>query len=211
MEVAVIGTGNMGRGLISLFTRAGHNVAVASPSGSSRPADLAAEFGARPAATPRDAVVDADLVVLVPPFGRFRALERDLVDGRVVVDAMNYCPERDGEWPEIQQDGRTSSELVQEHFRGARLVKAFNMLGPDDYVDGAHRDAQPALRTAVWIASDDGAAKQLVADAIDSVGLTAVDAGALSERHEWLSDGSPVWGRAVTAREAEELLVEVAS
>jgi 8-hydroxy-5-deazaflavin:NADPH oxidoreductase len=211
MDVAVIGTGSMGRGLVALFTRAGHNVAVASQSGSNRPAELAAEFGARAAASPRDAVADADLVVLVPLFGSFRALERDLVDGQVVVDAMNYYPERDGEWPEIQEDGRTSSELVQEHFRAARLVKAFNTLGPGDYVDRADRNAQPALRTAVWVASDDGGAKQLVANAIDSVGLTAVDAGALSERHDWFSEGSPVYGRAVTAREAEELLVEVAS
>jgi predicted dinucleotide-binding enzyme len=210
MNVAVIGTGSMARGLIAVFTRAGHHVAVASQSGSGRPEKLAAEFGARAATSPRDAVADADLVVLVPVFGRFRALERDLVDGQVVVDAMNYRPERDGEWPEIERDGQTSSALVQDHFHGAKLVKAFNTLGPDDYRERADRSAPSTERTAVWVASDDEAAKQLVVDAIDSVGLTAIDAGALSERHDWLSEGSPIWGRPVTAREAEELLLEVA-
>ena len=52
-----------------------------------------------PGAQPRwasDAVADADIVVLAIPLHRFGDLDPALLDGKLVIDAMNYWPASDG-------------------------------------------------------------------------------------------------------------------
>ena len=67
MNIAIIGAGNVGKALTGSAIRAGHSVTVSSTSGDS--ARAAAEAtGARAAASNREAVEGADLVVLAVPY-----------------------------------------------------------------------------------------------------------------------------------------------
>ncbi len=43
----------------------------------------------------------ADVIILAVPTYRFRELPGDLFDGKILVDAMNYWPDTDGEDPEL--------------------------------------------------------------------------------------------------------------
>mgnify|MGYP003379838223 CR=1 FL=1 len=45
--------------------------------------------------------------------------------GKVVIDTNNYYPERDGVIPELEAEEVTTSELLQRHLPGSKVVKAF--------------------------------------------------------------------------------------
>lgn len=46
--------------------------------------------------------------------------------GKIVIDTMNYYPERDSRIAELDAGTLTSSALVQRHLADSRVVKAFN-------------------------------------------------------------------------------------
>src|SRR4051812_5331133 len=121
MRIAVIGAGHVGSALAERLVAAGQQVVLANsrPPETLRP--LLARLGPHAdAATAEQAPRDADVVVLAIPFGRYDTLRPIDFAGAVVVDAMNYYPERDGPRPELDQGSATSSELVQRHLPGAR-------------------------------------------------------------------------------------------
>ena len=67
MNVAIIGAGNVGKALAASAINAGYGVTVSSKYGESARA-LAEQTGARAAASDREAVEAADVVVLAVPF-----------------------------------------------------------------------------------------------------------------------------------------------
>jgi 8-hydroxy-5-deazaflavin:NADPH oxidoreductase len=56
-----------------------------------------------------------EVVVVSVPFGRFREIPAAPLAGKVVIDTNNYYPQRDGRWPELDDDSTTSSELLAGH------------------------------------------------------------------------------------------------
>ena len=95
MNVAVIGTGNIGRELARALPGANHTVTLANSRGPESLEDLAEELGAR-AATVADAVAAAEVVVLSIPFGAIPGLGqilRDAPASTVIVEMSNYYPE----------------------------------------------------------------------------------------------------------------------
>ena len=109
---------------------AGYEVAVASSGPAERIALSVDVLAPGAVASTVDSVVDfADVIVLAVPAHRFRQLPSDLFDGKILVDAMNYWPDTDGEDPELAAADGGSSVVVQAHFPGARVVKSLNQLG----------------------------------------------------------------------------------
>jgi predicted dinucleotide-binding enzyme len=49
--------------------------------------------------------------------------------GKILVDAMNYWPDVDGDDEELAAAPDGTSTVVQDHFPDARVVKALNQLG----------------------------------------------------------------------------------
>ncbi|HEU0245593.1 MAG TPA: hypothetical protein VFR38_00740 [Gaiellaceae bacterium] len=81
------------------------------------------------------------------PFGRYREPSSEGVAGNVVIDTNNYHPQRDGHFEELDRGRTTSSELLQAHLVGPRLVKAFNAIQPGVHGGPAHRRvARPHCR-----------------------------------------------------------------
>lgn len=97
--------------------------------------------------------------------------------GKVVVDATNYYPGRDGDIPALQDDSTTSSELIAAHLPGARVVKAFEtMVWTQLGADG--RPAGDPERLLHFVAGDDTDAKAaaiLLAD--ESASTRSITAG----------------------------------
>ena len=96
------------------------------------------------------------------------------------MDACNYYPQRDGAVPELDTHATTTSQIVAEHFAGAKIVKAFNAILEKDIEKDAAPAASPARR-ALPIAGDDPEASQVVRGILETLGFDVVDAGQLAE------------------------------
>lgn len=189
--VGFIGSGMIGGAVAQLAVAAGLDVVVSNSRGPETLADLVAELGERArAATPEEAAQAGDVVVATIPLKNHDQLPASLA-GKIVIDTMNYYPERDGRIAELDAGELTSSELVRRHLSGARLVKAFNNIDFRRLFTSA-RPAGAPDRSALPIAGDDPAANEQVRVLLDLLGYDAVDIGALAG--SWRSEpGTPVY------------------
>ena len=181
MRIGIIGAGRIGSTLAKLFVDAGHEVAVSNSRGPETLASLVEGLGDRARQrrppTPRDW---GNVVLVAIPMGRYRDVPTDAVTGKVVIDANNYYPQRDGHLEELDSDRTTSSELLQAHLPGARVVKAFNAIQWVHLRDDG-RPARDPERLGIPISGDDEEAKRTVAELIDQIGFDPVDAGTLAQ------------------------------
>jgi 8-hydroxy-5-deazaflavin:NADPH oxidoreductase len=199
-RLAVLGAGHVGPVIARLAVKAGYPVAIAS---SGDPDDIAliTEL-VIPGAEPRwtaDAIVDADIVVLAIPLHRFLDIGPGLLDGKLVVDAMNYWPASDGVLKPFV--GGASSEIVARRLAGSTVVKALNHIGYGELEDRA-RPAGAPDRRAAGVAGDDPGAVATVAGLIDRLGYDPVRLGSLHAGRV-LQPGGPVFGVVLTRPEFE--------
>ena len=206
MKIGIVGAGNIGGTLAGHFARTGHEVAVSNSRGPETLQDLVAELGERArAVTPPEAIEFGEIVVVSVPFGRFRELPPEHAEGKVVIDTNNYYPNRDGHFKELDTDRTTSSELLQAHMKGARVVKAFNAIYWGRLRD-LGRPAGDPERIGIPISGDDEKAKRIVAGLIDEIGFEAVDAGTLAEGGRQHQPGTPVYTADLRAPELRDQL-----
>jgi predicted dinucleotide-binding enzyme len=91
---------------------------------------LVAELGENAQAVSiEDAIKFGGIVFISIPFGKYKELPADAFDGKIVVDANNYYPDRDGNFADLDDNKTTSSEMLAEHLRGAKIVKGFKRFG----------------------------------------------------------------------------------
>jgi 8-hydroxy-5-deazaflavin:NADPH oxidoreductase len=208
MEIGIIGSGRIGATAARLFVDAGHDVAIANSRGPDSLTDLVQDLGesARPA-TVEDAASIAELVLVAIPFGRYGELPAEALRNKIVVDAMNYYPERDGHIRELDEDTTTSTELLAAHAPNARVVKSFNTMR---WTDLGERGSQGPLdeRLVMLVAGDDQEAKDRVSALIEQIGFAPVDTGGLAEGGRRQQPGSSVYVKPLTPNEARDLLSE---
>ncbi|KQQ08215.1 NADPH-dependent F420 reductase [Rathayibacter sp. Leaf296] len=190
-----IGSGTIGGILARHAVAAGIDVVLSNSRGPGSLADLVAELGPRArAATPAEAAEAGDLVVVSIPFGAYETLPTAQLAGRTVIDTLNYYPERDGRIAELDGNELTSSELLQRHLAGSRVVKAAGNIVSSQLAALARPSGAPD-RSGMPIAGDDASAKAEVAALLDDLGYDAVDIGTLAD--SWRSEpGTPVYGKA---------------
>src|SRR3954454_13936156 len=192
--IGFIGSGHIGSTVARLAVDAGHDVVLSNSRGPDTLADLVAELGPRArAATPAEAAEAGDVVVVTIPLRAYREVPVEPLRGKVVIDTNNYYPQRDGHIAELDDGSTTSSELLQAHLPGSRVVKAFNNI-QFGHLGSLHRPAGDPERSALAIAGNDEAAKQTVAQFLDSIGYDACDAGPLSEGWRY-QPGTPAYGQ----------------
>lgn len=179
--IGLIGSGNIGSTVARLAVAAGHDVVLSNSRGPETLADLVADLGPRArAATADEAAAAGELVVVTVPLKAYRAVPVEPLDGKVVIDTNNYYPDRDGRIAELDEESTTTSELLQAHLPGSRVVKAFNSIYVTQ-LGSLHRPAGSPERSVLPIAGDDAAAKQTVTAFLDSLGYDALDVGPLAE------------------------------
>lgn len=170
MQIAIIGAGNVGKALAGSAVRAGHGVVVTAQT-HQHAQEAAAATGARAAGSNREAVVNADVVILAVPYGAVAEIVADLgsaLDGKVLVDATNRFDPK-------TLDGTSNAEQIQAAAPGARVVKAVNTLLASKMAaptaDGVALDG--------YLAGDDAAARATVGELLGSLGYRPIDAGPL--------------------------------
>lgn len=177
MNIAVIGTGNVGGTLGRRWAEAGHRVVFGTRDPASQKVSelLAAAGGAASAASAASASAGAEIVVLATPWSGLEQTVAGLGDlsGKIVIDCTNPIA------PGFQLAvGLTTSgaEQVAGWAGGARVVKAFNTTGWENMADPLY-DGQP---TTMFICGDEAEAKAVVTELAETLGFEVADVGDLT-------------------------------
>lgn len=179
MKIGIIGAGFIGRALARLAVAQGHEVTIANSRGPHTLTSTAIALHCK-TGTVDEAAGFGEVVVLAIPFQAIFQLDPAPFEGRIVIDANNYYPQRDGAIAELDAHQATTSGLLARQLPDARVVKAFNAILQDDLESDA-RPAGAPDRRALPLAGDDAAAKQVVAGLVDAFGFDPVDAGPLAQ------------------------------
>jgi predicted dinucleotide-binding enzyme len=181
MRIGLIGAGNIGSTLARLAVEHGHDVMLSNSRGPETLGGLVSHLGARAVAgTAAEAAAFGDVVAVAIPLKNYRRVPAAELANKIVIDANNYYPQRDGQIPELDDGAVTTSELLAAFLPESRVVKAFNNIYYADLAAQGEPAGTPGRR-ALPIAGDDPEAKKAVADLIEEFGFDVVDAGGLAE------------------------------
>lgn len=181
MNIAIIGSGKVGKTLGAAFVKLGHHVVYASRSAETSAAAAQATGGIG-AQNPAEAAQAADLVFLAVPYlaGARAAAEAiaPYVAGKIVVDVTNPM-KADGSG--LATEGRPSgAETFASWLPGARVVKALNTLFSNVQAD----PTQHGVTIDALFATDDDEARFEVASLLRSLGYRPVYVGPLARARE---------------------------
>jgi 8-hydroxy-5-deazaflavin:NADPH oxidoreductase len=176
--IGVIGSGHVGSALGTVWARAGHPVMFASRD-LSRDQKLASEVGSPArAGSPAQAAAFGEVLLFAVPYGALPELGKELAGSirhKVLIDACNPFPERDGEIANTAREvgaGMESARLLP----GARIVRAFNAIGAARM---AQAYEQPQ-KIGMPIAGDDQKAIEIASRLIREIGYEPVLIGGLN-------------------------------
>jgi predicted dinucleotide-binding enzyme len=184
-QVGIIGAGRIGQAMARTALRAGRSVAIANSRGPESLTSMVSALGDGVSAGTVQQAAAAGIVVVAVPWARVQqALEGLEWSGQIVIDATNDFEPSD-------LNGRTSSEVVADLVRGARVVKAANtlvaaVLGQDPQEAGGQR--------VIFLSGDDIDAKSEVISLFEDAGFFTIDLGALSTGGAMQQLGAPLAG-----------------
>ncbi len=187
MNVTIIGSGNMGRGIGTRFLSGGHNVTFMDrdPQKAKSLADeLAgkAKKGAKASGVALNSPIKDEIVVLAIPYGAAGQVIEGLgkqLDGKIIIDITNPL---NSTYSGLAVAPGTSAaeEIARKLPAHAIVLKAFNTTFAKTLVDGKVEDKP----LDVFIAGDAEEPKQKVTQLIEDGGLRAIDAGGLNRAQQ---------------------------
>jgi len=177
MKIAVIGTGSVGGTLGRRWAELGHALrfGVRDLRDAAATALVAQIKGEARLLSVRDAVKDADVVVLATPYAANAEAIASAGDlsGKILVDVTNPIGANFALAVGFDTSG---AEQVAKLARGARVYEAMNQVGFEVMADTAF----PAGKPVMFVAGDDPQGKQIVLELVSALGFEAIDAGELA-------------------------------
>ena len=202
IKIGIIGSGNLGGAVGTLWVKSGHPVLFSSR----HPEELKKLVdGLGPlarAGTVREALTFGDVVFVAVPYGAYPQIGKDYAQefkGKIVIDAGNAVPARDGE---VAKEARENGIGITsaKYLAGARIVRAFNTLGFRRLAGNSNR---PEGRIGIPMAGDDQDALAVASALVRDAGFDPVIIGPL-ERARHFAQGAPLYGQEITAQEMQE-------
>jgi hypothetical protein len=202
IKIGIIGSGNLGGTLGTLWVKSGHPVLFSSrhPEKLKKLVDGLGPLAR--AGTVREALTFGDVVFVAVPYGAYPQIGKDYArefTGKIVIDAGNAVPSRDGEIAKETREngiGITSAKYLA----GARIVRAFNTL---NYRRLASISNRPEGRIGIPMAGDDKEALAVASTLVRDAGFDPVIIGPL-ERAKDFAQGAPLYGQEITAQELQQ-------
>ena len=180
MRIGILGSGLMGGKLGTILARAGHDVVFSYSRSERKLKRLAREAKGRGwAGTPREAVLDADAVLLAVHWSRVDDVLKRAGDlsGKVIVSCS--LPMNAADTRLVVAHTASGAETLAKKVRHAHVVSAFST-APSEVLFGVFsRKRRTRRRPSLLYCGDDRKAKSIVATLIRDVGFKPVDAGPL--------------------------------
>jgi len=190
MKIAVIGAGNVGGALGTLWAGKGHEImfGVRDPSSRVLAQLVKSSSGQVRAASVREAATFGEVVVLATPWPATENAIRSAgnLAGKTVIDCTNpLAPDLSGL---VVGTSNSAGEEVARWAVGARVVKAFNTIGAGNFANPRFG----ADAASMFIAGDDAAAKAVATRLAAELGFEVVDTGPLPAAR-WLEPLAMLW------------------
>lgn len=187
MNIVIVGTGNMARGIGTRVLAGGHNLTLVGHE-PGKAENLATELqgvaqgGASVQAAAENSSIDGDVLVLAVPYAAAASVVQqygDQLANKIIVDITNPVDFTTMS-PALPGDTSGAEEIVKAAPSGAKVVKAFNTTFAGTLVAGQVA-GQPL---DVFIAGDDADAKSTMFQLVSSAGLRPVDVGPLQRARQ---------------------------
>lgn len=203
IKIATVGSGNIGSTVGGFWIKAGHPVMFSSRHPEELKSLVERMGPLARSGSVRDALAFGDVILMAVPYGVYPQISKDYgkdFAGKIVVDAGNAVIARDGEIAKPAREngvGLTTAKL----FPGARIVRAFNILGTGRLKDMANHSP----RFAIPVAGDDQEALKVVTGLVREAGFEPVVLGSL-QRSKIFEQGGPLYGAQMSADDMREKL-----
>jgi predicted dinucleotide-binding enzyme len=176
LKIGIIGAGSIGTTLAKHLTETGYEVVISNSRGADTLQEKIKQIGGSLVAGSVQEAAEADVVFLAVRWEHAQeALATLSLAGKILIDVTNASLP---EFVAAAPGSKTSSEVVSEWAKGAKVVKAFNtlyarVLAEDPQVDGGNR--------VIFYSGNDADAKEVVSGIITRMGFAGVDLGSLQE------------------------------
>ncbi len=207
MKIGVIGSGNIGGNLGKHWAKAGHEVLFSSRH-PEQLNDIVREAGGNSKAVSIESAFEenADVYLLAVPFSaidRLSELYAGEYGGKVIIDATNPYPERDGAMAqEVRDSNRNASEYTAMKFNTAKTSKAFNTIKADHLKNRAFKDTD---KLAIPYAAQDHESKETTRKLIEDIGFDAVYVGDLTKT-KIMDPDQKIYGQSVDRQKLENMI-----
>ncbi len=183
MKIGVINAGNIGGRLAKAWVQAGHEVMVSKDGERAKLQSLLAQLDDKALVGElEEAAQFSDVLLFSVYWLRYEQVLNRLgsLEGKILIDTMN--PLKVNEAFEHSHDldfmqSSSTSEELQRRVPSAKVVKAFSTIPAHLLDKEAWKNSQ--MLPAVFFASDDTEAKQVVAQLIQDAGFPSINAGSL--------------------------------
>ncbi len=196
MKIGIIGAGNIGATIGELWSKSGHQVRYGTrhpkEDGSTVSAEEAAKFG--------------EIIFTAAPYGAWPELAKQIgssLEGKIVIDAANPYPGRDGHFAQAAIDAGEGAGLpVARLIPQSHLVRAFNSVYWETFKSQAHRSGD---LIGVPVAGDNDDAVEIVSQLVKDAGFEPVNFGSLVEARKF-DPGTPIYNTGMTGVEIRQTL-----
>jgi len=176
MKIGIIGAGAVGTAFAKHVTAAGYEVVISNSRGGDTLKEKIKQIGGNIIAGSAQEAAEADVVFLAVRWEHVQqVLSTISLEGKILIDPTN------SDLPEFvltDSGGKTSSEVVSQWAKGAKLVKAFNtlyaeILAKTPQTNGGNR--------VIFYSGNNDDAKDILSGILNRIGFAGVDLGSLNE------------------------------
>lgn len=179
MKIGIVGAGIVAKAIGKALVKANHELMFCNSRGPKTLFSLAAYFPCK-VGTVEQVIVFGDVIILAIPFEAHVQLDKNLFNNKILIDTTNYYPDRDGDYPNLNDRTLTSSETIAHFLENDHLVKAFNSIKMKDF-EQLSFPSDPLAKIALPIAGNYAFDKQMTSILLSDLGFDIVDVGDLKE------------------------------
>ncbi|GAA4272916.1 NAD(P)-binding domain-containing protein [Aquimarina gracilis] len=201
MQIGIIGSGNIGGTIGSHFIKAGHKVMFSSRHPNKLEA-MALQLGINAqVGTIAETANFGEILLLAIPHGKVPEVSKQIAHfkNKIVIDATNYYPQRDGNMPnkEANENNFSQSQWTASYLPQAHIVKAFNTIY---FMSLRQKAFSKVFKMTIPIAYDNDTAGSVIKSLLNDIGFDNVVIGNLNDS-AIIEPDAPLYGLEATKEE----------